>query len=340
MIDRRRFLEIAAGTGATLALAPKLLRALQTLQQPGGKLIQRAIPSTGEMLPVIGVARGSVQNNARLAHLVNMADPKSEAYALLKAVVKTMSDNGGRVIDTGNAEGQQVMGSIAGELGVTNKIFWATGVPLPPIPNGSPAPDAATVKAHLDSVFTRFKVSRIDLLTIGLSNPYFVSSTLPTVLAVAKEAKKEGRVRYIGLSELPTPNNPYALLQSMMKNEPIDFINVPHYHIANRAAEETLLTLAQERKVGVMVFMPFLLGRLFQRAGTRPLPEWAAEFDAKTWAQFFLKYLVSHPAVTCVLPGTSSAAHMLDNIGGGIGRLPNEATRKRMAELVDSFPPV
>ena len=231
------------------------------------------------------------------------------------------------------------MGMIAGELGVTNRIFWSTGVPLPLLPNGSPAPDAATVKAHLDSVFTRLKVSRIDMLTIGLSNPYFVSSTLPTVLSVVKEAKKEGRIRYIGLSELPTPNNPYGLLQSMMKNEPIDFISVPHYHMANRAAEESLLPLAMERKIGVMVFMPFLLGRLFQRAGTRPLPEWAAEFDAKTWAQFFLKYIVSHPAVTCVLPGTSNSAHMLDNLGGGIGRLPNEATRKRMVELVDSFPP-
>jgi aryl-alcohol dehydrogenase-like predicted oxidoreductase len=108
--------------------------------------------------------------------------------------------------------------------------------------------------------------------------------------------------------------------------------------MANRAAEESLLPLAMERKIGVMVFMPFLLGRLFQRAGTRPLPEWATEFDAKTWAQFFLKYIVSHPAVTCVLPGTSNSAHMLDNQGGGIGRLPNEATRKRMVELVDSFP--
>jgi hypothetical protein len=124
-----------------------------------------------------------------------------------------------------------------------------------------------------------------------------------------------------------------------MRNEPIDFIGVPHYQIGNRRAEETLLPLAQERKIGVMVYMPFELGRLFQRAGTRPLPEWAADFDARTWAQFFLKYIVSHPAVTVVLPGTSSATHMLDNIGGGIGRLPNEATRKRMVELVDSFPP-
>jgi aryl-alcohol dehydrogenase-like predicted oxidoreductase len=326
---------MAAGAGASLALTPELLRALQ---RSGGTLIQRPIPSTGEMLPVIGVARGPVQNNPRLAHLVNMVDPSSEAYAMLKAVVKTMVDNGGRVIDSGVAEGQQVTGMIATDLGVQNRIFWSTGLALPPAPQGAPPPDAATVKAHLEATFARLKVPKIDLMMIPASNPWSVSA-LPTILGVLRQAKEDGRIRYIGVSELPIPSNPYATLVSLMRNEPIDFIGVPHYQIGNRRAEETLLPLAQERKIGVMVYMPFELGRLFQRAGTRPLPEWAADFDARTWAQFFLKYIVSHPAVTVVLPGTSSATHMLDNIGGGIGRLPNEATRKRMAELVDSFPP-
>jgi aryl-alcohol dehydrogenase-like predicted oxidoreductase len=336
MIDRRKFLGIAAGAGATLALTPELLRALQQSQ---GQLIQRAIPSTGEMLPVIGVARGPVQNNARLAHLVDMVDPSSEAYAMLKAVVRTMVDNGGRVLDSTVAEGQQVTGMIAEDLGIQNRIFWSTGPANPQAPQGAPPPDAAVVRAHLEAVFERLRVPRIDLMMIPASNPSFVSSTLPTVLGVVKEAKAEGRIRYIGVSELPVPNNPYATLESIMRNEPIDFIGVPHYHMGNRSAEATLLPLAQERKIGVMVYVPFELGRLFQRAGTTPLPEWAADFDARTWAQFFLKYIVSHPAVTVVLPGTSSATHMLDNLGGGIGRLPNEATRKRMAELVDSFPP-
>jgi len=336
MIDRRGFLGMAAGAGATLALTPELLRALQPVQ---GQLIQRAIPSTGEMLPVIGVARGPVQSNARLAHLVNMADPSSEAYAMLKAVVKTMVDNGGRVLDSAVAEGQQVTGMIASDLGIQDRVFWSTGTAFQQVPQGSPPPDAAAVRAHIEAGFARLKVPRIDLMMIPASNPSFVTSTLPTVLGVLKELKQEGRIRYIGATEIPTPNNPYATLQSLMRSEPIDFIGVPHYHMGNRSAEETLLPLAQERKIGVAVYMPFQLGRLFQRSGTAPLPEWAAEFDARTWAQFFLKYIVSHPAVTMVLPGTSSAAHMLDNIGGGIGRLPNEATRKRMAALVDSFPP-
>jgi hypothetical protein len=122
-----------------------------------------------------------------------------------------------------------------------------------------------------------------------------------------------------------------------MRNEPIDFIGID-YSIGNRRAEQTILTLAQERKIGVVAYFPFDAGGLFQRVGTTPLPAWAAEFDARTWAQFFVKYVISHPAVTVVRTGTSQAKHMLDNIGGGSGRLPDQATRKRMAELVDSWP--
>ena len=126
----------------------------------------------------------------------------------------------------------------------------------------------------------------------------------------------------------PTPA--FAKLESIMRNEPIDFIGTD-YSVGDRRVEEKILPLALERKIGVMAYFPFDRGRIFQRASSTPLPEWAAEFDAKTWAQFFLKYVLSHPAVTVVRTGTTKAAHMLDNIGGGIGRLPNEATRKRMA---------
>jgi diketogulonate reductase-like aldo/keto reductase len=129
----------------------------------------------------------------------------------------------------------------------------------------------------------------------------------------------------------------YAELESIMRNEPIDFVGID-YAVDNRGVEQTILPLAQQRRIGVLVYLPFGRTSLFRRAGTSPLPDWAAEFDARTWAQFFLKYVISHPAVTVVTPATSQAKHMLENIGGGIGRLPNEATRKRMVELVDSWP--
>jgi hypothetical protein len=156
--------------------------------------------------------------------------------------------------------------------------------------------------------------------------------------------KKEGRVRYIGVHELlfppnvPQPAPATARLEAIMRNESIDFIGTD-YSVGDRRLEEKILPLAAERKIGVMAYFPFDRGRIFQRASAMPLPEWAAEFDATTWAQFFIKYVLSHPAVTVVRTGTTKAAHMLENINAGIGRLPDEATRKRMAALVDTLPP-
>jgi aryl-alcohol dehydrogenase-like predicted oxidoreductase len=154
--------------------------------------------------------------------------------------------------------------------------------------------------------------------------------------------KKAGRVRYIGVRELAPPPYPpdaaFARLESIMRSEPIDFV-ATDYMAGWRGVEEKLLPLAMERKIAFMAYFTFDRGRIFRRVGTTPLPEWAAEFDAKTWPQFFLKHVLSHPGVTVARTGTTKAAHMLDNIGGGIGRLPNEAMRKRMAEFVDSLPP-
>jgi aryl-alcohol dehydrogenase-like predicted oxidoreductase len=306
---------MSLGAGATLALTPELLRALQTLRQ-GGKLIQRAIPSSGEMLPVIGLGRGN-----------DSVDP-----AAFKEVLKTFIDNGGRVLDTVHdtvGVGEQVAATTANELGIQNKIFWSL--------RGTVSGDAAALKARIETSFARLKVPKIDLIQVHVSAD-------PTHLALLRELKKEGRLRYIGVQAGFDQQLPQ--LESMMRNEPLDFVGV-RYTIDSRKVEETLLPLAQERKVGVLAYFPFggnigpggvVSSSVFRRVGTTPLPEWAAEFDAKTWAQFFLKYVISHPAVTAVRAGTTQAKHMLDNIGGGIGRLPNAATRKRMVELVDSWP--
>ena len=325
MINRREFLGITAGAGAALALTPQLLRALE---QQGGTLIQRAIPSSGEMLPVIGLGRGN----------------DAPDHAALKEVLKTLVDNGGRVLDTthGGAAAEELTGTIANELGIQDRIFWSTKVttpPRPPSPPGTAAPkvDPTAARAHIETTFARFKVPRIDLLLV---RPF---DDVPTYLAVLREMKKAGRVRYIGVTA--AFDNQYAQLEAIMRDEPIDFIGVD-FAIDNRNVEQTILPLAQERKIGVMANFPFggnfgpagqVMSYLFARVGNAPLPEWAADFDARTWGQFFLKYVVSHPAVTAVRVGTSQSKHMLDNLAGGTGRLPNEATRKRMAELVDSL---
>jgi aryl-alcohol dehydrogenase-like predicted oxidoreductase len=326
MVNRREFVGITLGAGATLALNAKLLRALE--QQAGGKLIQQAIPSSGEMVPVIGL---SFSNH-----------PTCADHTALKEVLKTFVANGGRVFDSmhtsvGNAE--EFHATVAKELGVQDKLFWSTRG-IPGGGQGGPGgPGAAAARAHVEGWLSRLNVPKIDLVML----PPQID---PAHLAVLKEMKKEGRIRYIGVQVIADPV--YPKLESVMRNEPIDFIGVD-YDIGNRArVEDTILPLAQERKIGVMAFFPLGnnsglscggTGRnLFARVGKTPLPEWAAEFDAKTWAQFFIKYIVSHPAITVVRVGTTKASHMLDDMSGGIGRLPDEAMRKRMAAFIDALP--
>ena len=321
MISRRDFLGTSLGAGAALALTPELVLALQ---QPGGTLMQRPIPSTGERVPVVGL---SFSNH-----------PACADHAALREVLKTLVDNGGRVFDAmhGNASAEQFHATVANELGVQNKVFWSTrGTP----PEGA-QPGSATVKAHVETLLARLRVPTLDLVMLPPQPD-------PTWLNALKEQKTAGRVRYLGVQVIADARFP--ALESIMRNEPIDFIGV-NYDVSARRAEEKILPLAQERKIGVMAFFPFsnnggiscggATSNLFARVGTRPLPEWAAEFDARTWAQFFLKYVISHPAITVARVGTTKPAHMVDNIGGGIGRLPDETTRKRMAALIDALPPV
>ena len=320
MINRREFFGVTAGAAASLALSPRLLAALQ---QPGAKLIQRAIPSTGEMVPVISFGARALKPPA---------DPADTTA--MKEVLRTFLDSGGKVVDVlhGGPKGEQAARTAAHELGIQDKFFWTT-----PLASSGPRKevDAAGARAMMEEKFAKFKVSKIDLVMVG-------SGADSVYFAVLKEMKKEGRVRYIGVHDLATPPYPpdeaFGRLETAMRNEPIDFV-ATDYAVGWRGVEERILPLAQERKIGFLAYFPFDRARIFKRASSTPLPEWAAEFDAKTWSQFFLKYVISHPAVTMARTGTTKAAHMLENIGGGIGRLPDEATRTRMAELVDSLPP-
>jgi aryl-alcohol dehydrogenase-like predicted oxidoreductase len=252
---------------------------------------------------------------------------KSEDVTALAGVLRALVDNGGTVFDTAPAYGasEEVSGRIAAEAGLTDKIFWATKVNV--ARQGSADPAAA--RAQIETSFARLKRPKIDLIQVHNV------ADLPTQFGILKELKSAGRVRYIGTTS--TSENQYPLLIETMKKEPLDFIGVD-YAVDNREVETTILPLARDRKIGVLVYVPFGRTRLFKRVGNRPLPDWAAEFDAKTWAQFFLKFVLANPAVTAVTPATSQPKNMLDNIGGGIGRLPDEATRKRMIALVDSLP--
>src|SRR5690606_35041991 len=180
-----------------------------------------------------------------------------------------------------------------------------------------------------DTSFSRLKKNPIELIHVHNLGD------VPTQLGILKELKAEGRIRYIGVTS--TSEQQYPELERIMQSEPLDFIGVD-YAIDNREVENRILPLAQERKIGVLVYLPFGRTRLWSRVKGREVPEWAKEFDATTWAQFFLKFIAAHPAVTCITPATSQPRNMADSIGGGRGRLPDEAMRKRMVELVASLP--
>jgi aryl-alcohol dehydrogenase-like predicted oxidoreductase len=316
MVNRREWLGLTLGAGAALALDPRLLAARQ--QQ---SLLTRAVPSTGEKLPLVGL--GSSATFSQVA--------RSEDLSALREVFRTLTDQGGTVFDTAPSYGasgasEEAAGTIAHELGITNRIFWATKVN---VARGGSA-DPAAARAQIEASFRRLRAEKIDLIQVHNLGD------VPTQLGILKELKQQGRIRYTGVTS--TSEGQYPNLANVMRNEPIDFIGVD-YAIDNREAEEVILPLAAERKIGVLVYVPFGRRRLFNRVAGRALPEWASEFDANSWAQFFLKFIAAHPAVTVITPATSQARHMADNLGAAMGRLPDDAMRKRMIEFVDALPP-
>ena len=314
MLNRRQWLGRTLGASAALALNPGLLQALQQ-----GQLLTRAVPSSGEQLPLVGL--GSSATFSQVA--------RSEDYSALREVLRTLVERGGKVFDTAPSYGasEEVAGTIAAELGLTDRIFWATKVNA--AGRGAASADPAAVRAQLQTSFDRLKKRPIDLIQVhNLAD-------VPTQLGILKELKQQGRVRYIGVTS--TSDNQYGQLEQIMRNEPLDFIGVD-YAIDNRNVEETILPLAQERKIGVLVYVPFGRNRLWNRVEGRQVPDWASQFGAQSWGQFFIKYVAAHPAVTVVTPATSQARHMLDNLGAAMGQLPDAAMRQRMVEFVNTLP--
>src|SRR5687768_15501521 len=334
MVTRREWLAMTAGAGASLALqgcvasaepdgaaaSAGTAAATGTATAADKALIMRPIPSSGELLPVVGL--GSSATFSSVA--------RREDKTALKEVFKTMVEMGARVFDTAPAYGasEQVAADIVNELGIADKIFWATKVNT--AGRGTGTANVQASRAMIETSFRRIKKPKIDLIQVHNLGD------VPTQLKMLNDLKKEGRLRYTGIT--CTDDQNYGMLVDFIRNEQMDFIGVD-YALDAREVEATILPLAMQRKIAVMVYVPLGRNRLFRRVEGRQLPAWAADFDATTWAQFFIKYVVSHPAVTAVTPATSNPLHMADDIGGGMGRLPDEATRKRMAEFIDALPP-
>mgnify|MGYP005842048595 CR=1 FL=1 len=304
-LSRRTFLAAGVGAGASLALGP-----LARAASPPAPLITRPIPATGEKLPVIGLGTNAY----------GVTDPAE--YAARREVLEKMPGLGGTVIDTayGYGDSELVIGRALKELGNRDRFFLATKTPI----RGDVSGGASLVEES----FKRLQVETLDLMQIH--NLHGLDTFMPVLL----EMKAAKRIRYVGMST--SSDEQYPAFLEALERYPVDFLQVD-YSVGNRTAAERILPFAQEKGIAVLVNMPLggRRGPMFGQVRGRELPAWATEADIRSWAQFFLKYVVSHPAVTCAIPGTTKATHLADNQRAGRGRLPDPAMRKRMEEFWD-----
>lgn len=310
MSTRRTILKSTLATGAALALASRLARAAV----PELPLITRAIPRSGERLPAVGLGTSASVTRAAGAGETDK----------LRAVLQALHADGGTLVDTapGYGESERVIGQLAQEAGLVDALFWATKLNVA-ARGGAADPQAA--RAQLETSLARLGKRPLDLVQVhNMGDP-------ATQLALLREYQQAGRIRYLGITTTFAPQ--YAALEQLMRREPLDFIGVD-YAVDNRGMEERIFPLAHDQGIAVLVYAPFGRTRLWQAVRTQPLPAWAAEFDAHSWAQFFLKFVLSHPVVTATTPATSSAEHMTDNLQGARGRLPDTALRQRMIAYV------
>ena len=314
MLTRRECLKNSALAAATTILPASLVRALEPAD-----IIKRAIPKTGEELPIVGL--GSSATFRTVA--------QSEDFTALRDVFETLVSNGGSVFDTAPSYGasEEVAGQIVQDLNLTEDIFWATKVNV--APRGGGAADPERARAQIDRSFEYVGKDPIDLIQVHNLGD------IDTQLGILGEYKEDNRVRYIGVTS--TSTNRYPDLAQAMRDYPVDFIGVD-YAVDNRASAETILPLAQELGIAVLIYVPFGRTRLWSRVRGVDVPEWAQEIGADSWGKFFIKYVAAHPAVTCVTGATSKPRNMLDNIGAAYGELPDAAMRRRMEQLVDALP--
>jgi len=301
---------LLAGAGLAIGRLPVAAEAGRFRQLPQ---ITKTIPSSGEQIPAVGLGTNQY----------GVSTP--EEMAPLREVLKQMPGLGGKVIDTAPSyrRSETVLGELMAELGNKDQFFLSTKVT-------DPDGDVSEGIRQMENSFKVLKTDVIDLMEVHNLNG------TDAILPVMKEWKQEGRIRYIGVTTSRTAS--HEALMDIMRREDLDFVQV-NYSIGARDAGEALLPLAQDRGIAVMLNVPFggRRGSVFGTLADKELPEWASEFDCSSWAQFCLKYLISHSAVTCPIPGTTDVGHLADNLGAARGSLPDAAMRTRMEQLFDSF---
>ena len=274
-------------------------------------MISRPIPASGEQLPVVGL--GTYQS-------FDAGDSALEREPL-REVLQSFVQQGGKLIDSSPMYGrsESVVGDLIAQLGITEKLFMATKV-------WTSGREAGI--RQMEESLRRMRVARMDLMQIHNLLDW------KTHLSTLKQWKAQGRIRYIGITHYHA--GAYGELQRLMRTKDFDFVQF-NYSIVEREAEAELLPLAQALGIAVIVNRPFAQASLFSRVRGKSVPAWAEAFDCQSWAQFFLKYILGHPAVTCVIPATAKSQHLLDNMMAGIGRVPDAGTRLRMASFVDNL---
>jgi diketogulonate reductase-like aldo/keto reductase len=307
---RRRLLRLLAAAlgwgGAGAAVRAGVVRSSAI----GGQL-RRAIPVSGEQLPVIGLGTARSFD-------VGMA---AERRIPLREVVRAFVEQGGAVVDTSPMYGsvESVLGRVVAETGVSGRIFLATKV-------WTEGRDAGV--RQMESSMRNLGTDVIDLMQVH--NLVDTATHLKTM----REWKARGRIRYLGITHYTS--SAFGELERWMRNERPDFVQFP-YSIANRAAEDRLLQVAAEHGVATIAHRNFERGRLFEKVKDRRLPDWTAEFECASWGNFFLKYLIADPRLGCVIPATGKRRHLLDNMNAGRGPLPDARQRRRMARMIDSL---
>ncbi len=305
-LSRRSIIKAGIGFSASLFARPVDVFAQA---QP---LLQKKIPSSGESIPIIGIG------TAR-----RYEEVKSDAEKVpLRETIRQFQALGGKVIDSSPSYGtaEAVVGELVDGLKIRDSLFLATKVSLRNVGREE------GIK-QIEESFKKYRTNKIDLIAV-----HNLRDT-ETQLRTLREMKQAGRIRYVGITT--SFDNQYGEFEQTMKKETLDFIQVD-YALDNRDAGERIIPLAGDRGMAVMINLPFGRGRLFNAVQGKKLPEWASEFDCQTWAQFFLKYIVSHPAITCAVPGMAQAKYVVDNLGAARGRLPDAAMRRKMEQFIDN----
>jgi aryl-alcohol dehydrogenase-like predicted oxidoreductase len=296
--SRRQTLQLGAGVAAA-AFAPAA--------RAQGAVIKRPIPRSGEMLPVVGLgtARG-----------FGSAD-----RAQTRKVIETLVEGGGALIDTASTYGaaEEAIGQAVSEAGLRDKVFIATKLE---------AEDAQEGLPEFRASLRKLRVDKVDVQMLHNVNKAGQS------LAYLRDWKAQGLARYIGVTS--TFPRDFAAMEAVITREKPDFVEL-NYSLGDREVERRLLPACADAGSAVLTALPFGRSSLFRRVRGKALPDWAAEFDAASWAQFFLKFLIGNPTVTAVIPGTTKPAHMADNLGAARGRLPDDALRRKMVQFFDDL---